>query len=78
FNQRGTHLTTASRAVRHSPPPRRQKPVHGPSSPTARRSSLLGAPVTLFSARRSSLPLLWSGLCSSLHSSSSRVQPSSQ
>ncbi|XLR48320.1 hypothetical protein S83_032980, partial [Arachis hypogaea] len=41
FNQRGTHLTTASRAVCHSPPPRRQKHVHGPSSPTARRSSLL-------------------------------------
>ncbi|KAL4372740.1 hypothetical protein AHAS_Ahas05G0012000 [Arachis hypogaea] len=78
FNQRGTHLTTASRAVRHSPPPRRQKHVHGPSSPTARRSSLLVAPVSLFSARRSGLPLLWSGLCSSLHSSRSRVQPSSQ
>ncbi|XLR30812.1 hypothetical protein S83_058712, partial [Arachis hypogaea] len=62
------HLTTASRAVRHSPPPRRQKHVHGPSSPTARRSSLLVAPVTLFSARRSGLPLLWSGLCSSLFS----------
>ncbi|XLR40517.1 hypothetical protein HN51_018691, partial [Arachis hypogaea] len=60
FNQRGTHLTTASRAVRHSPPPRRQKHVHGPSSPTARRSSLLVAPVSLFSglvsARRSIPP----------------------
>ncbi|XLT61711.1 hypothetical protein HN873_018235, partial [Arachis hypogaea] len=41
-------------------------------------ASLLVAPVTRVSARRSGLPLLWSGLCSSLHSSSSRVQPSSQ
>ncbi|XLR07432.1 hypothetical protein S83_035370, partial [Arachis hypogaea] len=62
FNQRGTHLTTASRAVRHSPPPRSTSTVHRRLLPPGRQSSVA----------TSSLPLL----CSSFHPSRSRVQPS--
>ncbi|XLT69212.1 hypothetical protein HN873_025651, partial [Arachis hypogaea] len=43
--------------MRHSPPPRRQKHVHGPSSPTARRSSLLFSAL-LYSLLRSPSSLL--------------------
>ncbi|XLR62545.1 hypothetical protein S83_013217, partial [Arachis hypogaea] len=60
FNQRGTHLTTAFRVVRHSPPPRRQKPVTVHRRDVAYCSSL-------FSARRSGHPRL----CSSLRSPAS-------
>ncbi|RYR73469.1 hypothetical protein Ahy_A02g007818 [Arachis hypogaea] len=56
--------------MHHPPPPRRQKHVHGPSSPTARRSSLLFC-VLLCSSFRSPSSLLV------VQSLRSKVQPSS-